>query len=161
MRRYTIQVKGQEYTIDVEEETADRFKVWLGDETFEVYLTGEEDLSEATITPEIAPAKTTTPTPRPRPVAAPSPSQPAVPRAPAPTMIGNSDTVTAPMPGTILSVAVSPGDQVTYGQVLLVLEAMKMKNAIKSPREGVIAAVPVQAGQTVAYGDLLIRFERG
>jgi len=155
MRRYTIQVKGQEYTIDVEEETADRFKVWLGDEAFEVCLTGEEDLSEATVTPEIAPAKVP-----PRPAAAPPLSRPASPRAPAATTTVAGDAVTAPMPGTILSVSVSPGDRVSPGQVLLILEAMKMKNAIKSPREGVIAAVPVQAGQTVAYGDLLVRFER-
>ena len=68
------------------------------------------------------------------------------------------NTLSAPMPGVILDIAVKPGDRVPYGGSLCALEAMKMKNAIRANREVVIASVEVQAGQKVAYGDVLFRF---
>ncbi|MEK6574302.1 MAG: biotin/lipoyl-containing protein [Chloroflexota bacterium] len=54
---------------------------------------------------------------------------------------------------------VKPGDEVTFGQQLCALQAMKMKSAIRSPREGVIASVEVSEGQGVAYGGVLVTFE--
>jgi glutaconyl-CoA/methylmalonyl-CoA decarboxylase subunit gamma len=54
---------------------------------------------------------------------------------------------------------VAPGDRVSRGQVVAVLEAMKMRNEIKAPRDGVVAAIFVQPGQLVAYGDPLVRVE--
>jgi glutaconyl-CoA/methylmalonyl-CoA decarboxylase subunit gamma len=66
--------------------------------------------------------------------------------------------VRAPMPGHIIDINVSPGDQVEFGQTLCALEAMKMKSAVRSPRDGAIAAVEVTEGQAVAHGDVLIRF---
>jgi biotin carboxyl carrier protein len=59
------------------------------------------------------------------------------------------------MPGSILAVSVGIGDRVTAGQQLCVLEAMKMRNAIRAARGGVVAEVAVAPGQTVAYGDVL------
>jgi biotin carboxyl carrier protein len=67
--------------------------------------------------------------------------------------------VRAPMPGTIISVAVELGSQVTYGQELCVLEAMKMKNVIRAPRAGTIAKVPVTPGQPVKHNDLLVEYK--
>ena len=67
--------------------------------------------------------------------------------------------IKAPMPGTILDVAVKPGQSVKRGDRLCALEAMKMKNAIRSPRVGVIASVEVTEGRKVVFGDVLIRFE--
>jgi len=67
--------------------------------------------------------------------------------------------LTAPMPGSILDIAVKPGDRVAHKQLLCNLEAMKMKNALRSPREGTIAAIHIHEGQTVAYGDPLFTFE--
>ena len=67
--------------------------------------------------------------------------------------------VRAPMPGSILTLLVYPGDTVAVGQQLCVLEAMKMKNTIRASRDGVIASVEVSEGQTVAYGDVLMTFE--
>lgn len=67
--------------------------------------------------------------------------------------------VKAPMPGNIVDINVEPGDQVSVGQELCSLEAMKMKNAIRSPRAGVIASVTVTLGQAVAHGDVLCTFE--
>ena len=67
--------------------------------------------------------------------------------------------VKAPMPGLVLDVLVSPGDSVEIGQKILVLEAMKMENAIKSPTAGVVASVNVSKGQAVDKNFILIRFE--
>jgi biotin carboxyl carrier protein len=63
--------------------------------------------------------------------------------------------IKAPMPGLVLSVAVSPGDQVAAHQRLLVLEAMKMENEVGSPRTGTVREVRVKAGQAVEAGELL------
>ena len=65
--------------------------------------------------------------------------------------------LTAPMPGKILSVEVRHGDRVSRGQTLVILEAMKMKNAIKSPYDGVVLEIRVRPDQTVAHGDLLVQ----
>ena len=78
------------------------------------------------------------------PVAAPAPVAPA---APAVTAAG--ETVKAPMPGNILKVNVSAGQAVKEGDVLLVLEAMKMENEIMAPKAGTVAQVLVQKGSTV------------
>jgi len=67
-------------------------------------------------------------------------------------------SVTAPIPGVIVSVAVRPGDEVNPGQELCVLEAMKMKNTIRAARGGVISDVLVAVGQTVNHGDILMEF---
>jgi propionyl-CoA carboxylase alpha chain len=63
------------------------------------------------------------------------------------------------MPGDILNIAVKPGDKVVIGQQLCMLEAMKMKSAIRSARDAVIASVEVAEGQAVSHGDVLITFE--
>ncbi len=71
---------------------------------------------------------------------------------------GNSTgkTVNSPMPGTIMSVKVNSGDQVKRGQVLVILEAMKMENEIMAESDGTIRAIHVSPGQSVQSGDLLI-----
>jgi biotin carboxyl carrier protein len=68
-------------------------------------------------------------------------------------------TVTAPLPGVIISIDVKAGDVVKRGQSLLTLEAMKMKNAIRSTREGTIAEVHVANGDQVQHGQLLVSFK--
>ena len=60
------------------------------------------------------------------------------------------------MPGTILAVAAAPGQQVKAGDVLLVLEAMKMENEILAPADGAVASVAVAKGASVNTGDLLV-----
>lgn len=67
--------------------------------------------------------------------------------------------VKAPMPGLVLDVLVSPGQTVVAGEKILVLEAMKMENAIKSPADGTVASVHVTKGQAVDKNFVLIRFE--
>ena len=66
--------------------------------------------------------------------------------------------VQAPIPGVIISVAVKEGDQVSFGQELCILEAMKMKNVIRASREGKIGAVRVAAGDQVRHGQALMDY---
>lgn len=68
-------------------------------------------------------------------------------------------TVRAPLPGVIVEISVSAGDQVSYGQELCVLEAMKMKNTIRSTREGKIKSVSIQVGDQVQHNAPLMDFE--
>jgi len=70
-----------------------------------------------------------------------------------------SSQVTAPMPGTILDIAVQAGDLVQQDEVLCALEAMKMKSPIRSFRAGTVRQVQVHDGQTVDHGDLLFVVE--
>lgn len=65
------------------------------------------------------------------------------------------------MPGSIVSVAVQPGERVEAGQDLVVLDAMKMNNRIRAPRAGTAAQVHVSPGQQVQYGDPLVTFADG
>jgi acetyl/propionyl-CoA carboxylase alpha subunit len=64
-----------------------------------------------------------------------------------------------PLPGIVVSIGVSRGDEVKKGDCLLVLEAMKMRNEIKSSRDGVIKGILVQTGHTVAKGSVLLTYE--
>lgn len=86
------------------------------------------------------------------PVAAPAPAAPAAPVAPA---AAGATTITAPMPGTILKVNVANGQAVKKGDVLMVLEAMKMENEIMAPADGTVSSVNVNAGASVEAGSVL------
>jgi biotin carboxyl carrier protein len=70
----------------------------------------------------------------------------------------NAQELTAPLPGTVIEVFVKAGDTIETGQIILVIEAMKMKNSIRSTRAGKIAEVLTGAGQTVAHKQVLVRF---
>ena len=67
--------------------------------------------------------------------------------------------IAAPMQGTILRVLVEPGQEIQAGDVVCILEAMKMENAIPAPREGVVSKIPVEAGQNVQVGDTLVELD--
>ena len=90
--------------------------------------------------------------------AAAAPSAPAAPapkKAPAPA-VGAGEPVVAPMPGTILSVNVTNGQSVKSGDVLVILEAMKMENEIKAPKDGTVSSVNVSKGESVDTGATLV-----
>lgn len=80
--------------------------------------------------------------------AAPAPAAPAAPAA--------GEKVNCPMPGNILDVRVNVGDEVKEGDILMILEAMKMENEILAPCAGKVATVAVAKGATVNSGDLLV-----
>ncbi|MBI5301491.1 MAG: biotin attachment protein [Chloroflexi bacterium] len=173
MRRYKLQIKDKEYTIDVQDLSANEFRVMLNDQAFDVQLSAAQELLGATITPQISPVNAADESAIERPATSYHPPSldvlgsvrlapaPALPPTPRTSANGASQEITAPMPGTILTVEVKPGDAVTHGQTVCILEAMKMKNAIRSPRDATVAEVIAQAGQAVRYGDVLVRFEEG
>ncbi len=84
-----------------------------------------------------------------------TPPKPApAPAAPAPS--GNGEAVTAPMPGTILNIAVTAGQQVKKGDVVAILEAMKMENEIVAPVDGTIGSISASKGQSVDLGAVIL-----
>ena len=88
---------------------------------------------------------------------APAPAaEKAAPAAPAAAPAAGSENINSPMPGTILDVKVANGAAVKAGEVLLVLEAMKMENEIKAPHDATVAAVLVKKGDTVDSGTPLV-----
>ena len=126
MKRYNITVNGNTYDVIVEEADA-------------------SEVSAPAAAPVAAPAA---------PVAAPKPQvKPQAPKASAGAQ--GATKVTSPMPGTILEVKVSVGQSVKKGDVICVLEAMKMENDIPAPHDGGVASINVQKGASVAANDVL------
>ena len=111
-----------------------KYRVTVNGTVYEIEL---EELTGAAPTPTAAPAT------------APAPAAPAA-AAPA-----GGEQVTSPMPGNILAVNVAAGDTVKRGQVLMVLEAMKMENEIMCPCDGRVVSVNTSKGATVESGTLL------
>lgn len=81
---------------------------------------------------------------------------PAAAAAVAPVAVGEGEPIKAPMPGTILGVKVNSGAQVKKGEVILILEAMKMENEIVAPRDGVVGQIVANKGASVGTGDILV-----
>ena len=99
-------------------------------------------------------SKPSAPVAQPAPAAAPAPAE--APAAPAATAApAGGEQILSPMPGNILNVNVKVGDAVKKGQVLLILEAMKMENEIMCPCDGTIASVNTSKGASVESGTLL------
>ena len=130
-----------------------KYKVTLKGRTYEV----EVEAGEAILLDEyevIAPSAPAAAPAAAVPAAAPAPAAAAAPAAPAVT--GAGDPVNAPMPGNILKVNVSQGQAVKSGDVLCVLEAMKMENEIMAPKDGTVTQVLVSKGSTVDTGAPLV-----
>ncbi len=87
--------------------------------------------------------------------AAPAAAAPAAAAPAAPAVSGDGTPVKAPMPGTVLSVSAAAGQQVKSGQVIMILEAMKMENEIIAPCDGTVKQILVQKGSTVETDSVL------
>ncbi len=129
MKMFRVVVNGNEYKVGIEE-------------------LAEESTSQPSQT-KAAPAPRPT---QPQPAAKPQQQPPTAKAEPA----AAGGTIVAPMPGTVLQVAVNVGDNVVKGQTLLILEAMKMENEIMAPADGVVQEVNVTQGVSVNAGDILV-----
>ena len=131
------------------------FKITVNGKTYDVQV---EELG-STATPVVA-APAVAAAPAPAPAAAPAApvaeTAPAEAAAPAVAPTEGSEEVASPMPGTIIDVKVSNGQAVKSGDVLVVLEAMKMMNEIKAPHDATVAAVLVNKGDSVDSGTPLV-----
>ena len=130
--KYVVNLNGKAYEVEVEETQAVIMNV------------SDAPVAAAPVAPAAAPA----PVAAPAPAAAPAPEAAPAPAAPAAPVAGGTN-ITAPMPGTILSVNKQPGSAVAAGDVIIVLEAMKMENEIVAPCAGTVAQVLVSKGSTV------------
>ena len=123
-----------------------KFIINVNGNSYEVEVEEVGGASSASTAPRVA---------APAPQAAPAPAPQAAP-APAAAPPAGATTVTAPMPGNIVSVKVKVGDTVNQGDVLCVLEAMKMENEIMAPSAGKVVAVSTSQGASVNTGDALV-----
>ncbi len=137
MSVYYVTVRGKQYTVEVPDPHARPVRAIVDGEVVEVDV-----------------ASVATPAPVAAPVAAPAPAARPAPVPDAPQ--GAVEEVKSPLPGTVVSIAVSVGDQVVHGQELCVLEAMKMNNPIRASKAGVIQKVFVTVGQQVQHGASLM-----
>ena len=121
-----------------------KYKVTLNNRTYEV----EVEAGKAMLLDEY---EAYAPAPAEAPAAA-----PAAAPAPAPVSLASGEPVAAPMPGNIVRVDVKQGDTVKAGQILIILEAMKMQNEIVAPKDGTVAQVVVKTGDKVDTGAALV-----
>ncbi len=129
MKSYTITVNGNVYEVTVEENVGGVAK------------------AAPVAAPKAAPvAKPATPAAAPK----------AAPKPAAPSGAEGGIKVTAPMPGKIIATKVTAGQSVKKGDVVVILEAMKMENEIVASQDGTIATVNVSAGSAVEAGDVLV-----
>ena len=139
MKEYKIKINGNNYNVTIDEVEDNVAKVEVNGTPYNVEF--EKPISKPkTISVVNRPAAA--------PAAGPAPaSRPAA----APAAAAGGSTVNSPLPGVVLEVKVKDGDQVTKGQVIMVLEAMKMENAIEAPCDGTVT-IKAQKGDSVLEG---------
>ena len=136
LNRFTVRIDGKAYEVELSEIDRDGpFHVKVDEATFKA------EVKTHTRRPVMTALEPTSPTP--------------TRRTPAPKQVVEG-AVTAPMTGIILSVLVEKGDQVEAGQVLCILEAMKMENEITAPRDGTVREVLISEGSSVNEGETLL-----
>ena len=141
MKHYRITVNGTSYDVTVEELGASKYAPATGSTSMST--SAAPSVAGPVTAPEAAPQ--------------PAPAQPtAAQSAAAPANGGSVTTVKSPMPGTVVAFKVIVGQKVKRGDVLLLLEAMKMENEIVAPQDGTVVALRVAASAAVNTGDALV-----
>jgi biotin carboxyl carrier protein len=144
MKQYQITLDGRTFTVRLlGDPLQDQVEVEVDGEAFTVEIQDlplEEETVGLSSSPARAPSSMQTPTSAPGAVAT------------------TGNTVMAPLPGVIKSITVRPGQQVSTGDELLVIEAMKMDNVIRAAREGIVEMIHIAEGHRVAYGELMLEY---
>ena len=143
--KYKITVNNKSYEVEIEDINKRPVVAFVDGDRFEV-MPENADQAE---TKKEAVRKTESKPIKPNPIPA---------NATSPNLALSGNTQTAPLPGTVIEVFVKAGDKVEAGQVIVIIEAMKMKNSIRSVFSGTVGEVFVSTGQSVAHKQALIKF---
>ena len=138
MKEYKIKINGNNYNVTIDEVEGNAAKVEVNGTPYNVEF--EKPLSKPKTISVVN-----------KPAAAPSAGAAPASKPAAPAAAGNGATVNSPLPGVVLELKVKDGDQVTKGQCILVLEAMKMENSIEAPCAGTVT-LKVAKGDSVLEG---------
>ena len=142
MKKYSFTIHGNRYDVQIDSVEDDLAKVNVNGTDYEVEI--HEEKKKSTKTPRLV-----------RPAAVPSASEKTARTAP-PDAAKGTGKVLSPLPGTVLELKVKQGDTVSRGQVLMIMEAMKMENEIRTDMAGVIQKLHVAQGESVLEGALLV-----
>ena len=157
MKTYKYKVQGVDYEVEIAEVEGKIAKVNVNGIPFEIEM---QKPINAAKHPALAAAKrSTVATPAaaaPVAAAAPAPAQPAPQAAKPAAQAGAGNPVKAPLPGTINAINVKVGDTVAVGDVVVVLEAMKMQNNIEAEYAGTVTSITVKPGETVMEGAVML-----
>ena len=150
---YSLKINGHNYDVQIDDvnEASTVAHVMVNGTAYEVEIDGGKGSQVSK--PQVAPALKGANSAKITPAAASSAPRPVAQSA------ASGNAVKSPLPGTILDIKVKVGDQVSSGQTLMVLEAMKMENNIDADRSGVVKEILVAQGGTVMEGDQLIVIE--
>ena len=150
MNKYQYKVQGVDYEVEIEEVEGNIAKVNVNGIPFEVELQRPINAAKH---PQLSKPKVEAPKPA---VAAPAPAAAPVAAAQPAAPAGAGSPIKAPLPGTVTDIKVQVGQQVSVGDVVLVLEAMKMQNNIEAEYAGTITSITVKPGDTVMEGSVLL-----
>lgn len=142
MKEYKLKINGNEYNVTVNEVDGSMAEVEVNGTPFKVEFDKPVKKAAAPVAKPVA--KSAAPAPASAPVAKPAAAS------------GAGTAVTSPLPGVILDVCVKEGDAVKRGQTVMVLEAMKMENAIEATADGTVTAIKVGKGDSVLEGAPLV-----
>ncbi len=138
---YKYTINGKKYEVSIGDVAENMVTVCVNGETYQVEMEAEPEAEKPVVKPVAA-----------KPAAAPAAAAPS-------GKISAENALKAPLPGVVTEVHVNVGDEVQAGDVVLVLEAMKMANNIEAEKSGKVTAVCVQPGQSVMEDDTLIVIE--
>ena len=154
MKEYKYKVNGVDYTVNINSVEGNMANVTVNGVSYDIEM--EKPVATPKATPAPAPAPKAAPAAAPKAAPAPAPA-PAPKAAPAPAAApAGGKALKAPLPGVIKDIKVAVGDQVKEGQVVLILEAMKMENEINAECDGTITAISVNKDDSVLEGTVLL-----